>query len=492
MPVPPRLPHQAPAQQWPHPSGGLQQHAASGGMFNPGQHGVWPGGAVPNGGPWHGAQPQALTAHHLLNGWAPPGHHLGEYPLPADTCHACSNVASSAARLPQWWFYLTSAWCLYLAQCDAHLQVHQLPSHLLLLHVLVGAGGDHPLSWEGMTGAAICAGQQESLDGSFWTAHSSLQTPRMSNSTEEYVGSQQSSQIPQAVPHHLSAVPENWDQQLGQLGSEFGEDFDQPHEPSMPPVVQRQQLKRPAERQLYDDLHADIAGPVPKRPRSSPAPARAPAVAPPHLLEEDASPLLHPPLPSSAAPAASAARPARHTSPKAVSFAPDVSSIIPAVDPAKVVALHHPPPPTAALDAIGRQKRRRPLPDRPVPPSLPSDRAAQGSPAARQDQAEGNSMASYGPAFLQSAISAFDEGRVSVNAKILKKLVPSMDPAEAYVGLGWAGWCLIHNTTPETQLQVSHRYAQNGSTTWLASSPLPLLLACLPAQACQCHDTQSL
>ena len=329
-----------------------------------------------------------------------------------------------------------------------------------------------------MIGAAMCAGKQESLDGSFWTSHSSLQTPRMSNSTEEYVGqgSQQSSQIPQAVPSHLSAVPENWDQQLGQLGSEFGDEFDQPREPSMPPVVQRQQLKRPSDFQLFDALHADIAGPLAKRPRPSPAPARAPAAAPPHLLEEDASPLLHPPLPGSAAPAASAARPARQISPKAVSFAPDVSSIIPALDPAKVVALHHPPPPSAALDAIGRQKRRRHLPDTQVPPSPPSDPAAQGSPAARQDQAEGDGMASYGPAFLQSAISAFDEGRVSVNAKILKKLVPSMDPAEAYVGLGWAGWCLIHNTTPETQLQVIQRYAQTVARPGLQAM---LCLCCL-------------
>lgn len=437
---------------------------------------------MPNGGAWHGAQPQALTAHHLLNGWAPPGHHLGERPIRLQTCamHACLWRPALQDQ-HNGGILCNYIWCLHFARCDAHSQVHQLSPQLLPWHVLVGAGGNCLLSEEGMTGAAICAGQQESLDGSFWAAHSSLQTPRMSNSTEEYVGqgSQQSSQIPQAVPSHLSAVPENWDQQLGQLGSEFGEEFDQPHEPSMPQVArQQQQLKRSAE--IFDDLHADIAGPLAKRPRPSPAPSRVPAAAAPHLLEEDASPLLHPPLPSSAAPAASAARPAQQISPKAVSFAPDVSSIIPALDPANVVALHHPPAPSAALDAIGRQKRRRHLPDRPVPPSPPLDLAAQGSPAARQDQAEGDGMASYGPAFLQSAISAFDEGRVSVNAKILKKLVPSMDPAEAYVGLGWAGWCLIHNTTPETRLQVSHRYAQNGSTIWLASSAcLFCLAACL-------------
>ena len=86
MPAPPRPPPQAPAQRWPHPSAGLQQHAATGGMFCHGQHGAWPGGTVPNGGAWHGAQPQALTAHHLLNGWAPPGHHLGEYPTHLQAC----------------------------------------------------------------------------------------------------------------------------------------------------------------------------------------------------------------------------------------------------------------------------------------------------------------------------------------------------------------------------------------------------------------------
>ena len=241
----------------------------------------------------------------------------------------------------------------------------------------------------------------------------------------------------------------------GQLGSEFGEEFDQPHEPRMP-AVQQQQLKRPAERQLYDDLHTDIAVPLHKRPRPSPAPARAPVPAPPHLLEE--GPLLHPPLPSSTSPAASAARLARQSSPNAVRFTPDVSSISAAVNPAKVVAMLHPPPTTGALASISRLQPRRHLANRPAPPS-PPDLAAQGRGAARQDQAEANGMASYGPAFLEKAISAFDEGRVSVNAKILKKLVPSMDPAEAYVGLGWAGWCIIHNTTPETRLQVCHRYA---------------------------------
>ena len=65
-------------------------------------------------------------------------------------------------------------------------------------------------------------------------------------------------------------------------------------------------------------------------------------------------------------------------------------------------------------------------------------------------------MAAYGPAFLQKAISVFDEGRVSVNAKILKKIIPSMDPAEAYTGLAWAGWCIAQNTLPETQTQVGH------------------------------------
>ena len=349
---------------------------------------------------------------------------------------------------------------------------------------------DHSLSCEGMTGVAMCAGKQESLDRSFWTAHSTLQTPRMSNSSEEYMGqaSQQSSQMPQALPSQLSAVPENWDQQLGQLGSEFGDDFDQPHEPSMLPVrQQQQQLKRPAERQLYEDLHADIAGPLPKRPRPSPAPAQAPAVAPPHLLEEDPGPLLHPPLPSSAAPAASAARPAQQSSPKTVRFAPDASNISSAVDPAKALPLLHPSPKPAALDAISRQKLRRHLPSRPAPPSPPPDLAAQGSPAARQHQAEGDGMASYGPAFLQKAIGAFDEGRVSVNAKILKKLVPSMDPAEAYVGLGWAGWCIAHNTSPENEVQVCHRYAQDGSLTWPASSAMPfaacLLSMSVPQQA---------
>ena len=87
MPVPPRPPQQAPLQQWPHQSGGLQQHAASAScIFNHGQHGLWPGSAVPSGSPWHGAQPQALTAHHLLNGWAPPGHHLGECSIQSRPC----------------------------------------------------------------------------------------------------------------------------------------------------------------------------------------------------------------------------------------------------------------------------------------------------------------------------------------------------------------------------------------------------------------------
>ena len=63
-------------------------------------------------------------------------------------------------------------------------------------------------------------------------------------------------------------------------------------------------------------------------------------------------------------------------------------------------------------------------------------------------------MGAYGPAFLQKAISVFDEGRVSVNAKILKKIIPSMDPAEAYTGLAWAGWCIAQNTLPENQTQV--------------------------------------
>jgi hypothetical protein len=82
-------------------------------------------------------------------------------------------------------------------------------------------------------------------------------------------------------------------------------------------------------------------------------------------------------------------------------------------------------------------------------------RLADGVPV-QQKSADANEMASYGPAFLQKAIGIFEGGRVSVNAKILRNLIPAMDPAEAYVGLGWAGWCIAQNTTPETQLQVGH------------------------------------
>ena len=274
-----------------------------------------------------------------------------------------------------------------------------------------------------------------------------------------------SNQIEQAqLPLHLS-VPENWDQQLGQLGSEFG---DEPAQ-AQPKLHQR---KRPADHQQYADPAAGLDEPVPKRARQSPA---QPA-APPHLLEDEHGLLLRSPLPNGSAAMPAAARPLWVSGSAA-------GRPVPGGTPGKLnprmrslsTALG------AATTAVGSAARAGAEQSRAAPSASPVGRAplhdeagsfreAQPRSAPASDDQQGRllngassqaraaGMAAYGPAFLQSAISVFDEGRVSVNAKILKKIIPSMDPAEAYTGLAWAGWCIAQNTLPETQAQVGQAH----------------------------------
>ena len=317
----------------------------------------------------------------------------------------------------------------------------------------------------------MCAGQQELMDGAF-----DMPSPAATNMLDERYSqaSHMSSEMDQPpLPPHLS-VPENWDQQLGQLGSEFGDEFDQPQ-------VQR---KRSAECQLYADMDADLEQPVPKRARQS---AAAHAAAAPDLLEDDHGLHLQPPLPDSSAHAPF--RPPSSNS--AATGAPPLPEASPG-KPAEPRLIIGSSARTAAHTTLGMPAGAGGASARAGPPALSLGKAAQearlrgqlGSDSkalprsasasgdqvkdpgkqarlangatVQQGSADADVMASYGPAFLQKAIGVFEGGRVSVNAKILKNLIPAMDPAEAYVGLGWAGWCIAQNTSPETQLQVGH------------------------------------
>ena len=309
------------------------------------------------------------------------------------------------------------------------------------------------------------------MDGAF-----DMPSPAAPNMLDERYSqaSHMSSEMDQPpLPPHLS-VPENWDQQLGQLGSEFGDEFDQPQ-------VQR---KRSAERQLYADIGADLDEPEPKRARQT---ATTLAAAPPDLLEDNHGLHLQPPLPDSSAPV-----------PFRPPFSNGAAAVVPPLPgaspgkPAEPRLIVGSSARAAAHTTLGMPAGAGGASARAAPAASPLGKAAQGArlrgqlgsdskalprlASASGDQAkdpgkqarlanganvqqgpaDAKGMASYGPAFLQKAIGVFEGGRVSVNAKILKNLIPAMDPAEAYVGLGWAGWCIAENITPETQLQVGH------------------------------------
>ena len=311
------------------------------------------------------------------------------------------------------------------------------------------------------------------MDEAWDTSPASHQQQPYATSTSDAFASydsQMSNQVEQAQPPQHLTVPENWDQQLGQLGSEFG---DEPAQ-AQPKLHQR---KRPAASQQYADPAADLDEPVPKRARQSPA---QPA-APPHLLEDEHGLLLQSPLPNSSAAGLAAARPLRTTSSAAgrpvPGAAPDrLNTCMRSLSTAL----------GAATTAVGSAARAGAEQSRAAPSASPAGRAPQeallqnrvgsgGKALPRSapvtddqqgrlsngasSQARAAGMAAYGPGFLQKAISVFDEGRVSVNAKILKKIIPSMDPAEAYTGLAWAGWCIAQNTLPETQTQVGRAHS---------------------------------
>ena len=309
----------------------------------------------------------------------------------------------------------------------------------------------------------MSAGHQELLDEAWDTSPAySAHQPYAASLSDAFAShdSQMSNQIEQ-FPPHLS-VPENWDQQLGQLGSEFGDDLDQ----AQPQLYQR---KRAADRQLYADPAADLDEPMPKRARQSPVQLAAP----PQMLEDEHGLLLQPPLPDSSAAMPGAARPTWMSSPAAGRPVPGAA---PGQPNSRMRSL------SAALGSAARPGTEQ---SRAAPSASPlgkapqdasqrnelgnSSRALPRSTHASDDQqghlpngfvpqARAAGVAAYGPAFLQKAISVFDEGRVSVNAKILKKIIPSMDPAEAYTGLAWAGWCIAQNTLPETQTQVEQAH----------------------------------
>ena len=316
----------------------------------------------------------------------------------------------------------------------------------------------------------LCAGQQELLDEAWDTSPAySAHQPYAASLSDAFAShdSQMSNQIEQ-FPPHLS-VPENWDQQLGQLGSEFGDDPDQ----AQPQLYQR---KRAAERQLYADPAADLDEPMPKRARQSPVRLAAP----PQMLEDEHGLLLQPALPDSSAAMPGAARPTWMPSPAAGRPAPGAApgQLNPRMRSLSAAT-------GAANAAVGSAARPGAEQSRAAPSASPlgkapieaSRRSELGSSSRAlprsahvSDNQQGHlsngaipqagaaGMAAYGPAFLQKAISVFDEGRVSVNAKILKKIIPSMDPAEAYTGLAWAGWCIAQNTLPETQTQVAQAH----------------------------------
>ena len=323
-------------------------------------------------------------------------------------------------------------------------------------------------AWMHIQSQYACAGHQELLDEAWDISPAwSQQQPYAASMSDAFVShdSQMSNQIEQGhFPAHLS-VPENWDQQLGQLGSEFGDDLDQ----AQPQLYQR---KRAAGRQLYADPAADLDEPMPKRARQSPV---QPA-APPQMLEDEHGLLLQPPLPDSSAAMPGAARPTWMSSPAAGRpvpgaapgpLNPRIRSLSAALGAGSIAgggpARAGPEQSRAAPSAspLGKApheaSRRNELgsSSKALPKSAHISDNQQGHLAnGATPQAGAAGMAAYGPAFLQKAISVFDEGRVSVNAKILKKIIPSMDPAEAYTGLAWAGWCIAQNTLPETQTQV--------------------------------------
>lgn len=313
---------------------------------------------------------------------------------------------------------------------------------------------------------ATGAGKQELIDEAWDTSPSYQQQQYTRSNGDGFVShdSQISVQMPQApLPPHLS-VPENWDQQLGQLGSEFGDEFDQ----AQPQLDQRK-------RQLYADPAADLDKPMPKRARQSPPRLEAP----PHLLEDENGMLLQPPLPDGPAVGPAAAKILWNSSPAAAKPMPGVSpskpsersrslssalarssaapgSAAPSASPLGKAALE------ARLQRVQQGTDSKALPRSASAIGEQPSRQANGGTAQHNDVGKGG-MASYGPAFLQKAIVVFDEGRVSVNAKILKSLIPKMDPAEAYTGLAWAGWCIAQNTLPETQMQVGKITARTKS-----------------------------
>ena len=315
------------------------------------------------------------------------------------------------------------------------------------------------LFWRHVT----CAGEQELIDEAWDTSPSYQQQLHTSSNGDGFVShdSQISTQMLQApLPPHLS-VPENWDQQLGQLGSEFGDEFDQ----AQPQLDQRK-------RQLYADPAADLNKPMPKRARQSPPRLEAP----PHLLEDEHGMLLQPPLPDGPAVGPAAAKILWNSSPAAAKPPPGVSPSKPSERSRSLsaaLAKSSATPGSAAPSAspLGKaalearlQRAQQGTDNKALPRSASAigeqtSRLANGGTAQHSDVG----MASYGPAFLQKAIVVFDEGRVSVNAKILKSLIPKLDPAEAYTGLAWAGWCIAQNTLPETQMQVGKFTARTDS-----------------------------
>lgn len=345
-------------------------------------------------------------------------------------------------------------------------------SALLVLHSGEKADGcwefNHALQ---KTENVVHAGPQELIDEAWW-ASSSAQQEHAASMGEDFHGqdSQLSTQMPQApLPPHLS-VPENWDQQLGQLGSEFGEEFDQAQ-----PKAAR---KRSADRQLYADAGADVEAPAPKQARPSPA---APLAAPPHLLEEDHSVLLQPVITDSSSAKAGARPPWPLPGPSPRKPAGPLSA--PQLGKAAWPA-GQPDSGSRALPRSASANGLRPASaDRSRDPD--SQRSLPNGAAAQQGGQKADGMSGYGPAFLEKAIGVFEEGQVSVNGKILKKLIPGMDPAEAYVGLGWAGWALAQYTTPATQLQVCSQLGSEAIAQPLLCCPesctpcLPCLPLCL-------------